>query len=141
MTTTPKPHPHVDKIIQFAQDTTQTLWGRQPHEKVWRIAHEPTWHTSFPSFFPNWEYHIGPTPPEEPERMKLVFEGNAPWRVEPPEGTTYLAFSITGILCSEIWSGGPFDVEVLAAGNCWKTEADAIAYRDAYRAAAHGETK
>lgn len=133
MTTTPQPHVHADKIVQYAKDTTQSVWIRDGSTRWEKLALVPG---TFPSFRPNAEWHVGHEPPQEPERMKLVFEGNAPWRVEPPEGTIYYCISEFGPVAMATWCGTGTDKEFLAAGNCWKTEADAIAYRDAYRAAA-----
>ena len=87
MTTTPQPHVHADKIIQLANDITQGVWVRdQNGTNKWHCVKSPDGGHHIPAFYAECEYHVGHEPPQEPERMKLVFEGNAPWRVEPPNG-------------------------------------------------------
>lgn len=127
-----KPHPHKDKIIQFAQDTTQKVWFRGKDHSDWIRWNWPI----FPEFYADYDWHVGHTPPEEPEVMEFTFRGNAPHRESPPWGTKYWCIDSIGIICEVEWCDTYCDLQRLG-WNAWKTKADA----SAFKAAAVGEKK
>ena len=137
--TTPQPHVHADKIIQLAKDSSLNAYWRHPHPTgKWA---EWVGDGRFPDFNCMLDWHVGHEPPQEPEVMEFAFKGNAPWRTEPPMGTMYWAADSGGYVYSIAWCQTSLDLRRLENGLCWKTEADALAFRDAYRAAAFGEGK
>lgn len=138
-----KPHPHADKIIQLANDPTLKVWEdlNETGDYEGKLVYNGKPDIGFPTFNPSCLYHVGHTPPEDPEVFTFSYTGPAPWRVEPPDGTPFWYVDDSGQVRYGVWDSFSGKKYVLAAGNCWKTEADAIAYRDAFKAAATKEPK
>ena len=84
--------PHLELQVQYLADITQTVWGRPSSPKVY------SWSLFANTFIwlPDWEYHIGPTPPPEPTKMCELggMRFPPPESVAPEIGTEiYVAFN------------------------------------------------
>lgn len=121
-------HPHYDKIVQWAQDTSQ---------KVWTLDGGGSWLlTSIPVWFTDQEYHIGPTPPKTMRTLGGL-EYPAP-ETEAPETDTrvYLpALYCDGHYTNARWDNSPEDNKYLQAGLVHLTKEAAEAHARAILAA------
>ena len=83
--------PHYELQLQYLADITQTVWGRPNYSKLY------SWNIFENAFIwlPDWEYHIGPTPPEQPKMCALGgMKFPRPESVSPEIGTEiYVAFN------------------------------------------------
>ena len=59
--------PHYELQVQYLADIPQTVWGRPDYPKryIWSV-----FNGSF-MWLSDWEYHIGPTPPEQLKMCEL----------------------------------------------------------------------
>lgn len=65
-------------------------------------------------------------------------EVNAPYRVKPDRGSEFWVFS-AGCVDNLTWYGDGYDDSAFNSGNCFKTEEDARAARDAISKLLNGE--
>lgn len=124
-------HPHYDLIVQWAQDTSQTVWFYDDWKKTWLML------TVHPAWQPDLKYHIGPTPPKTMRTLGGL-EYPAPETEDLIHGVGYYVASLMSPAdpCDYvIWEDGSYDYHCLQAGLVHLTKEAAEAHARAILAA------
>ena len=117
--------PHYDLICKYYENTSQTAWGNSSGN-WWEIS-EPTWN-------PEWQWHIGPTPPEQTKMCELGgLQFPMPETVAPDVTTEYWEVGMHGASLLT-WSAYSWQLDTLKYGLLHLNEQDAERHSDALRA-------